>query len=254
MFWIKCCSRLSYYFGPHFNSSWLYHEFTQPRWVNSLAPGKFEWNFRYLIFWIITGIDVWGTSCELALRWMSLDLTDDKSTLVQVMAWCRQATSHYLSQCWPRFLSPYGITRPQWVKFTGCIDYCSTRHWWVTHVSSYLFKAISIGVGKCGKISNWWLLCKHMIHEDIMTLRYFQHYWPIVGYHQSPVVSSHKEPIIHSFVGVFVNSSPPGQNGRHFADDISDAFSWMKSFLFLLKCHWSLFLRVQLTVTQHWFR
>ena len=33
------------------------------------------------------------------------------------MAWCRQATSHYLSQCWPRSLSPYGFTRPQWVKF-----------------------------------------------------------------------------------------------------------------------------------------
>ena len=31
---------------------------------------------------------------------MSLDLTDDKSTLVQVMAWCRQATSHHLSQYW----------------------------------------------------------------------------------------------------------------------------------------------------------
>ena len=30
------------------------------------------------------------------LRWMSLDLSDDKSTLVQVMAWCHQATSHYL--------------------------------------------------------------------------------------------------------------------------------------------------------------
>ena len=39
------------------------------------------------------------------------------STLVQVMAWCRQATSHYLSQCWPRYVSPYGVTRPQWVKF-----------------------------------------------------------------------------------------------------------------------------------------
>ena len=34
---------------------------------------------------------------------MSLDLTDDKSTLVQEMAWCRQATSHYLSQCCPVF-------------------------------------------------------------------------------------------------------------------------------------------------------
>ena len=38
------------------------------------------------------------------------------STLVQVMAWCRQATSHYLSQCWPSSMSPYGVTRPQWVK------------------------------------------------------------------------------------------------------------------------------------------
>ena len=45
-----------------------------------------------------------------------MDLTDDKSTLVQVMAWCRQATSHYLSQCWPRSMTLYGITRPQWVN------------------------------------------------------------------------------------------------------------------------------------------
>ena len=43
------------------------------------------------------------TCCEIALGWMSLDLTDDKSTLVQVVAWCRQATSHYRSQCWPSF-------------------------------------------------------------------------------------------------------------------------------------------------------
>ena len=32
------------------------------------------------------------------------------------MAWCRQATSHYLSRCWPRSLSPYDVTRPQWVN------------------------------------------------------------------------------------------------------------------------------------------
>ena len=55
----------------------------------------------------------WSISCELALRWMLHDLTDDKSTLVQVMAWCHQATSHYLSQWWPRSMSPYGVTRPQ---------------------------------------------------------------------------------------------------------------------------------------------
>ena len=34
----------------------------------------------------------------------------------------------------------------------------------------------------------------------------------------------------------------------------SDAFSRMKSFIFWLKFHWSLFLRVQMTITKHWFR
>ena len=83
---------------------------------NSLAPGKFEWNFGYVIFKQILVIDAFGICCEIALIWMSLDFTDDQSTLVQVMAWCCQATSHYLSQCWPRYLSPYGVTRLQWVK------------------------------------------------------------------------------------------------------------------------------------------
>ena len=84
--------------------------------LNSLAPGKFEWNFIYVIFKLILVIDGWGISCEIALIWMLMDFTDDQSTLVQVMAWCRHATSHYLSQCWPKSLSPYGVTRPQWVN------------------------------------------------------------------------------------------------------------------------------------------
>ena len=34
----------------------------------------------------------------------------------------------------------------------------------------------------------------------------------------------------------------------------SNAFSWMKMCEFRLKFHWSLFLRVQLTIFHHWFR
>ena len=75
--------------------------------VNSLAPGKFEWNFMYVIFKRILVIDGWSISFEI------MNVT---GLLVQVMAWCRQATSHYLSQCWPRYQSPYGVTRPEWVK------------------------------------------------------------------------------------------------------------------------------------------
>ena len=81
---------------------------------NLLAPGRFEpyfWQVIFKLIWLINGC---GFSCEIAHR--SVHLTDDKSTLVYVMAWCRQATSHYLSQCWPRSLTPCGVTRPQWVK------------------------------------------------------------------------------------------------------------------------------------------
>ena len=43
-------------------------------------------------------------------------LVGDKSTQVQVMTLCYQETSHYLSQCWPRSMLPYGVTRPQYIK------------------------------------------------------------------------------------------------------------------------------------------
>ena len=85
--------------------------------INSLAPGRFECNFRSEIFKLILVIDRRGISGETALRWMSLDYTDNKSILVQVMALWHQATSHYLSQCRPRSMLPYGVTRPQWVEY-----------------------------------------------------------------------------------------------------------------------------------------
>ena len=84
--------------------------------TNSLAPRIFEQNFRSMIFKLILVIDGSCVSCEIAVRWISLDFTDDKSTLVQVMAWCREATSHYLSQCWLRFMLPYDVNRQQGVN------------------------------------------------------------------------------------------------------------------------------------------
>ena len=85
---------------------WWCETLPRPLWrqCNALAPRKFEWNFRHAIFRQILVSDGWGIPCEIALLWMSPDFTDDQSTLVQVMAWCRQGTSHYLSQYWPRSL------------------------------------------------------------------------------------------------------------------------------------------------------
>ena len=53
-----------------------------------------------------------------------------------------------------------------------------------------------------------------------------------------------------------INSSPPGQNGRHSACQTTflNAFSWMKMTESQFKFHWNLFPGVQLTISQHWFR
>ena len=129
--------------------------------INSLAPGKFEWNFRHVIFKQILVIDDWCFSCEIALTWKPQDLAYDKSTLVQVMAWCHQATSHYLSQCWPSSLSPYVITRPQWVHSLRPSD---AR--WQQRSGSTLAQIMAIW-HQCIRLSNhhndmgWWVYIRN---------------------------------------------------------------------------------------------
>ena len=51
-----------------------------------------------------------------------------------------------------------------------------------------------------------------------------------------------------------INSLRPRQMNAISQTTFSNAFSWMKIFEFLLKFHWSLFPRVQLTIFQQWFR
>ena len=51
-----------------------------------------------------------------------------------------------------------------------------------------------------------------------------------------------------------INSSPPGQNERHFADVLFRCIFVYEKFCVLIKFHWNLFLRAQLTISQHWLR
>ena len=79
-------------------------------------------------------IELFINPCEIAPGehlFTPEDFADDMSALVEVMAWCRQATSHYLSQNWHRSMSPFGITRPQ------CDNHSvvTTRIFWVSLVN-----------------------------------------------------------------------------------------------------------------------
>ena len=55
-------------------SIWMCHI---PVWFNSLAPGRSEWKFRWVISKLILMLDGWGIAWKIALRWMSLDLIHD---------------------------------------------------------------------------------------------------------------------------------------------------------------------------------
>ena len=85
---------------------------TRVQCINSLAPGRCGCNLKWVIFKLISRIDIVIISSEIAHRWMPWGLADDLPILVQIMACCCQATSHYLNQYWPSSMTLYGITGP----------------------------------------------------------------------------------------------------------------------------------------------
>ena len=95
-------------------------------------------NYISIFFNLFLWMDILGTFCIIGFRWMPQIPIDDKSTLVQVMAWCHQATSHYLNLCWLRYVSSYGVTRPQWLNSGNIMKSCKislaiSGKWWETY-------------------------------------------------------------------------------------------------------------------------
>ena len=139
--------------------------------LNSLAPGRSGCNSKNGIFNLVLLIGIFRSPHDNALCWMPLDLTYDKSTLVQVMAWCRQATSHYLSQCWPRSLSPYGIIRPQVKSLTHTIAQMSgnktshQKYGWIAHSDplgpDLISKTKQREMQLCAYFTYWLLVMPH---------------------------------------------------------------------------------------------
>ena len=75
-----------------------------------------HWSLRgdataFVIFKLISRIwlvSILSICSEIAPQ---VNITDEHSTLVHVMAWCRQATSHCPNQSWP-----HGVNKSQWVN------------------------------------------------------------------------------------------------------------------------------------------
>ena len=86
--------------------------------LNSLSPGWCNFYFECVNFKCIAVITFISIYRVIAIRWMVQDPIDDNLILLQVLAWCHQ-TRRYLSQCWPRSMSPNGVSSPHWVNFSS---------------------------------------------------------------------------------------------------------------------------------------
>ena len=107
-----CCSHASSAPGVW----WLTWRWAGNHPINSYVPERCGGNFKSIISKLITQDRSFSTCCKITVWWMSQNFSNEKSASVQVMAWCHQASSYYLNQCWPSFKRLYGITRPRWVN------------------------------------------------------------------------------------------------------------------------------------------
>ena len=139
-----------------------------------LGEIRIEWHSRKVIL----------NQANLRYGWLDL-------TLVQIMACCCQAmaTSHFLGQCSPISMSPYGITRPQWVNKLSLLSlpkffvnifqawyhkmlllprkyiskYClqSSNYFHQTSICHKLITSVSLWSDEAG---SWWMKLPHHIH------------------------------------------------------------------------------------------
>ena len=114
------------------------------------------------IFQTYLTIDILSTFCEIDYMWVPQNHIDSMSIL-----WfreCRQATSHSMSQCWPRSMLPYAITRPQWDKKLinichssiqlSCSDTCQILMWF----AEFHILFCNIRYIQMQKLTVWWSL------------------------------------------------------------------------------------------------
>ena len=111
----------------------------------------------------------------------------------------------------------------------------------------------------------WWHLAMtwgsvdHHLHCHVGLLGYNELNWEPNKKLEIRIISPDPRINIVPWVGIPLQCIVLTHWGRDkmaatFQTTFSNAFSWMKMYEFQLRFHWSLFLRVQLTIFQHWVR
>ena len=91
--------------------------------VNWTHRNKLQWNLNRNIYFFIQENAfenvVWKMEAILSPPQCVKGFIDDTSTVAEAMAWCYQAMSHNLNQCWPSSMMLYCTTRGQCLTHWG---------------------------------------------------------------------------------------------------------------------------------------
>ena len=147
-----------------------------------------------------------------ARRGLSLDLTEDKSISDSRYL---TAPSHYLNQCLPRSLMPYGVTRTQWVNLLNCFG--NIRK----HIS--IFDHF-LTLRWCNKLQLFHVV--DIFNSQALLSKLTSHYFRYQYY-------------------ISVTLSLSLDHTKWLADDTFKCISWVEIFIFSLRFHCSLFPDVQ---------
>ena len=161
-------------------------------------------------------------------------------------------TSRYLNQWLSSLLTHICVTRPQWVnQHCSLIPYaCIVKPQWDT-VCGYnclyyrIWKNTWVNIIILKDINP----CRNLVGCSLSFIlwldlnNFWKFYIILVN-----ILDALK------FQGCLLNTLKLRRNGRHFAHDIFKCFSLNENVWILIKFHWNLFLRVQLTIFQHLFR
>ena len=153
------------------------------------------------------------------------------STLVQVMACCLTSSSHYLNQCW--LIRKKRLVAFIWGQFSlvfvNTLWFNSLRPSdaiWLQRSQSPLAQVMACCLtAPSHYLNQCWLLSSQIL------------------WHLSEVNS----------IQCLLTHWGRDKMAAIYQTTFTNAFPWMKMYEFRLKFHWSLFVRVQLTIYQHWF-
>ena len=189
---------------------------------------------------------------------------DSQLALVQPMPWCQTGDKEFPEEMLTLFTDIYPA-QGKMSKYEAEIVISSPNTWQkVIEIHKafekgiFTFFIIDTGITRSADMENNRIPWQIKIDGDIPMILDCE--W---SYLASPHFAIAKKVLSVHFICFGRHFYKNGIYSTHWGRDkidaisqtiFSDAFSWMEMFVFWLKFHWSLFLRVKLTMFMYWFR